>query len=82
MGQNKYTICQNKSDLIYALKQNHDFYNPFKSFCMETFSKRMVALHKERKTTQKELAKLLSTSISVIDRYERDKMKPHIDIVT
>ncbi|MBY0536944.1 MAG: helix-turn-helix domain-containing protein [Chitinophagaceae bacterium] len=45
---------------------------------METFGKRMAALRNERKMTQEELAKLLNTSISVIGRYERDKMTPSI----
>lgn len=43
---------------------------------MDTFGKRMAALRKERKMTQEELAKLLSTSISVIGRY----MTPSIDV--
>jgi len=47
---------------------------------MDTFGKRMAALRKERKLTQDELAKLLSTSISVIGRYERDEMTPSIDV--
>lgn len=47
---------------------------------MDTFGKRMAALRKEKKMTQEELAKLLSTSISVIGRYERDEMTPSIDV--
>lgn len=47
---------------------------------MDTFGKRMAALRKERKLTQDELAKLLSTFISVIGRYERDEMTPSIDV--
>ena len=47
---------------------------------MDTFDKRMAALHKVRKMTQEELAKLLNTSISVIGRYERDEMTPSIDV--
>lgn len=47
---------------------------------MNTFGKRMAALRKEKKMTQDELARLLSTSISVIGRYERDEMTPSIDV--
>lgn len=47
---------------------------------MDTFGKRMAALRKDRKMTQDELAKLLSTSISVIGRYERDEMTPNIEV--
>lgn len=65
---------------ICTINQYHGFNNPFKSFSMDTFGKRMAALRKERKMTQEELAKLLSTSISVIGRYERDEMTPSIDV--
>jgi transcriptional regulator with XRE-family HTH domain len=34
---------------------------------MDTYGKRMAALRKERKMTQQELAKLLNTSISVVE---------------
>lgn len=47
---------------------------------MSTFGKRMASLRKERKMTQDELAKLLSTSISVIGRYERDEMTPSVEV--
>ena len=47
---------------------------------MNTYGKRMAALRKERKMTQQELAKLLSTSISVVGRYERDEMTPSIEV--
>jgi len=40
----------------------------------------MSNLRKERKMTQDELAKLLSTSISVIGRYERDEMTPSVEV--
>jgi transcriptional regulator with XRE-family HTH domain len=46
---------------------------------MDTFDKRMATLHKVRKMTQEELAKLLNTSISVIGKYERDEMQPSIE---
>ncbi len=46
---------------------------------MDTFDKRMATLHKVRKMTQEELAKLLNTSISVIGRYERDEALPSIE---
>ncbi len=46
---------------------------------MDTFAKKMAALRKERKMTQQELAKLLSTSISVVGKYERNEMNPSIE---
>ena len=47
---------------------------------METFIKRKAALRKERKMTQQELAKLFSSSISVVSRNEREENKPSIDV--
>lgn len=47
---------------------------------MESFGKRKAALRKERNMTQEELAKLLSTSISVLGRYECDEMAPSIEL--
>jgi transcriptional regulator with XRE-family HTH domain len=46
---------------------------------MDTFDKRMATLHKVRKMTQEELAKLLNTSISVIGKYKRDEAPPSIE---
>lgn len=47
---------------------------------MNTFGKKIAALRKESKMSQGDLAKMLNTSISVIGRYERDEMKPSIEV--
>jgi len=46
---------------------------------MDTFGKKITDLRKEKKISQGELAKLISTSTSVIGRYERDEMVPSIE---
>ncbi len=46
---------------------------------MDTFGKKTAALRKANKMSQTELAKALSTSTSVIGRYERDEMTPSVD---
>ncbi len=46
---------------------------------MDVFGKRLAQLRKEQKLSQTQLAKQLSTSISVISRYERGEMTPSID---
>jgi len=46
---------------------------------MDTFGKKITDLRKEKKISQGELAKLISTSTSVIGRYERDEMTPSIE---
>lgn len=46
---------------------------------MSTFGKKIAELRKDLKMSQGELAKLLSTSTSVIGRYERDEMTPSIE---
>lgn len=45
---------------------------------MTSFGKRLATLRKELKLSQTDLAKSLSTSISVISRYEREEMLPSI----
>jgi transcriptional regulator with XRE-family HTH domain len=47
---------------------------------MASFGKKIAALRKELKMSQSDLAKQLSTSVSVISRYERDEMTPSIDV--
>lgn len=47
---------------------------------MSTFGKKLAELRKEFKMSQGELSKLLSTSTSVIGRYERDEMTPSIEV--
>ncbi len=47
---------------------------------MNTFGKKIAALRKDRKMSQGDLAKMLNTSVSVIGRYERDEMKPSIEV--
>jgi transcriptional regulator with XRE-family HTH domain len=46
---------------------------------MISFGKKIAALRKELKLSQTELANQLTTSVSVISRYERDEMAPSID---
>jgi len=45
---------------------------------MTVFGKRLAELRKERNLTQTQLAKQMSTSLSVISRYERGEMTPSI----
>jgi transcriptional regulator with XRE-family HTH domain len=47
---------------------------------MASFGKKIAALRKDQKMSQTDLAKQLSTSVSVISRYERDEMTPSIDV--
>ena len=47
---------------------------------MASFGKKIAALRKDLKMSQTDLAKQLSTSVSVISRYERDEMTPSIDV--
>lgn len=46
---------------------------------MSGFGSKITELRKDKKISQAELAKLLSTSTSVIGRYERDEMTPSIE---
>ena len=46
---------------------------------MLSFGKRIAILRKELGLSQTELAKKLNSSVSVVSRYELDKMTPSID---
>jgi transcriptional regulator with XRE-family HTH domain len=46
---------------------------------MSTFGKKLRECREAKGLSQKELAKLLSTSYSVIGKYERDEMQPSIE---
>lgn len=46
---------------------------------MLSFGKRISILRKELKMSQTDLAKKLNTSVSVVSRYELDKMNPSVD---
>jgi transcriptional regulator with XRE-family HTH domain len=47
-----------------------------------SFGKRLTEARKKKGLSQDELAKSLSTEGPVIGRYERDEMKPSIDVAT
>jgi len=48
---------------------------------MDTFGKRLRECRKIKGLSQNELASLLHTNHSVIGKYERDDVKPSIDVV-
>lgn len=48
---------------------------------MDTFGRRLRDRRKEIGLSQNELAKMLETNHSVIGKYERDEVKPSIDVV-
>lgn len=47
---------------------------------MSTFGKRLRECREAKGLSQQELAKLMDTSYTVIGKYERDEMKPSIDV--
>jgi transcriptional regulator with XRE-family HTH domain len=48
----------------------------------ETFGQRLARLRKEKGFTQVELAEKIGTIQSIISDYERDKLRPHAEMVT
>lgn len=48
---------------------------------MSTFGTRLRECRKAKKLSQSELARILSTNHSVIGKYERDDVRPSIDVV-
>ena len=47
---------------------------------MSTFGKRLRECREVKQLSQQDLAKLLNTSYTVIGKYERDEMKPSIEV--
>lgn len=47
---------------------------------MATFGKRLRACREAKGLSQQQLAKLMETSYTVIGKYERDEMKPSIEV--
>ena len=48
---------------------------------MSTFGKKLAESRKAKKLSQSELARLLKTNHSIIGKYERDEVKPSVDVV-
>ena len=48
---------------------------------MSSFGKKLRACREAKKISQSELARLLNTNHSIIGKYERDEVKPTIDVV-
>jgi transcriptional regulator with XRE-family HTH domain len=48
---------------------------------MNTFGSRLRDIRKQKNLSQSELARTLDTNHSVIGKYERDEVKPSIDVV-
>ncbi len=47
-----------------------------------SFGKRLQEARKKKELSQEEVAKVLNTKAPVIGRYERDEMKPSIEVAT
>ncbi len=48
---------------------------------MDSFGKKLRDCREAKKLSQNELAKLMNTNHSIIGKYERDEVKPTIDVV-
>lgn len=72
-------LIQQKS-VVFLLKQcNKCFFN---SFYDMSFGKNIVTERKKKGLSQEELAKMVGTISVTIGRYERNEIKPSIDIAT
>jgi transcriptional regulator with XRE-family HTH domain len=47
-----------------------------------TFGEKIIALRKQHKWSQDDLAKKIGTSAPIIGRYEREEIKPSIDVAS
>jgi transcriptional regulator with XRE-family HTH domain len=48
---------------------------------METFGRKLKQLREAKEVSQNEMAKLIAVHHSIIGKYERDEVKPSIDVV-
>ena len=48
---------------------------------MSNFGKKLAECRKEKKLSQSELARLLNTNHSIIGKYERNEVKPSVEVV-
>ncbi|MFY0256269.1 multiprotein-bridging factor 1 family protein [Chitinophaga sp. 30R24] len=48
---------------------------------MNSFGKKLRECREAKELSQSDLAKLLNTNHSIIGKYERDEVKPTIDVV-
>jgi transcriptional regulator with XRE-family HTH domain len=51
------------------------------TYSMSSFGKKLRECREAKDLSQSELAKLLNTNHSIIGKYERDEVKPTIDVV-
>ncbi|MFN3405842.1 MAG: helix-turn-helix domain-containing protein [Cytophagaceae bacterium] len=56
-------------------------FEPYKTKNMVTFGKKLREAREAQSLSQQELAKKIGSVHTVIGRYERDEMKPSIDVV-
>jgi transcriptional regulator with XRE-family HTH domain len=57
------------------------FYSDLKHFAM-TFGERITVIRKQLKWFQEDLAMKIGTSVPIIGRYEREEIKPSIDVAS
>jgi transcriptional regulator with XRE-family HTH domain len=70
-------ICIALIGSIFLL--DHHFLRDLKHFSM-TFGERITVIRKQLKWSQEDLAKKVGTSAPIIGRYERNEIKPSIEI--
>gem|GEM_PF-265434 len=63
---------------IFALSYKIQWFDTLKDIDMASFGKKLRECREAKGLSQRELAKLLNTSYSVIGKYERDEMQPSI----
>jgi transcriptional regulator with XRE-family HTH domain len=70
-----YKLC------IFVSKQYNTAFLKLIQYNMVTFGKRLRECRESKGFSQQELSKRMNTSYTVIGKYERDEMKPSIDVV-
>jgi transcriptional regulator with XRE-family HTH domain len=66
---------------IFAIAVKQSAFSTINELNMDTFGKKLRECREAKKISQSELARLLNTNHSIIGKYERDEVKPTIDVI-
>lgn len=66
---------------IFVLSVDLMCFHTINDAIMGSFGKKLAECRKAKKLSQSELARLLDTNHSIIGKYERDEVKPSVDVV-
>lgn len=80
-NQNLYYFILPFISSIFGKTINKRTFNAKYVLCMDSFGKKIAECRKAKGYSQSELARKINTHYSIIGKYERDEVKPTIDVI-